>query len=179
MNEKLFFLINNIAGQYGALDGFFIFVTRIFVPVILIISIVWFMVVLPKRAKNAIDKLNTYKDLFLFLFSLTLTYIIVQLIKISISFPRPAQILDGVHQLSQYGNYDSFPSMHSALAFAVAMFIYRFSKGTGFILFLLAALVGLSRIFVGVHFPVDVLAGAFIGIFVSWGIIKVFKGYTI
>ncbi len=179
LNEQLFFFINNLAGQYVALDSFFVFVTQVFVPALIIFSTIYFFVVLPKNAKTLKSKINSYTDGTLFLFSISLVGVVVQLIKTNIPFPRPSQILDGVTSLSSYGNYDSFPSMHSALAFAVAVFIYQYSKKAGLIALALAILVALSRVFVGVHFPIDVLVGAFIGSIVSWGIVKVFKRDTI
>lgn len=179
LNEQLFFFINNFAGQYVVPDSFFVFVTKVFVPALIIFSTLYFFVALPKKAQTLKSKLSSYTDGILLLFSISLVGVLVQLIKTNIPFPRPSQILDGVNSLSTYGSYDSFPSMHSALAFAVAVFIYQYSKKAGIMALGLAILVALSRVFVGVHFPVDVLVGAFIGSIVSWGIFTVFKRDTI
>ncbi len=179
INEQLFFFVNSFAYHYGGLDGFFVFVTKAFVPFLIILAIFWFFIFLPRSTKSIKNKLADYSDGLLFLFCIALVAIVVQLIKANVPFPRPSQILNGVNSLSTYGNYDSFPSMHSALSFAIATFIYQYSKRAGLMVLVLAVLVAISRIFVGVHFPIDVFVGAFIGSIVCWGVVAVFKRDTI
>lgn len=58
----------------------------------------------------------------------------------------------------------SFPSGHSASAFAFATGAAKAQPMLSVSLLVLAALVGYSRVHTGVHYPADVLAGAFIGI---------------
>ena len=58
----------------------------------------------------------------------------------------------------------SFPSGHSFAAFMAAAYLTSvFGKKAGVWLFTAAALVGLSRIYCGVHYPADVIAGAVLG----------------
>ncbi|MBI5207971.1 MAG: phosphatase PAP2 family protein [Candidatus Firestonebacteria bacterium] len=60
---------------------------------------------------------------------------------------------------------NSFPSGHTQTAFTAATFLYYFyNKKYSIYLILFASMVGLARIYSGVHFPIDVIAGAFIGI---------------
>ena len=67
------------------------------------------------------------------------------------------------------GDPSSFPSGHTLTVFAAATSILLSGfKKIGWILLGLAVLVGLGRVFAGVHFPTDVIAGAFIGAGSAW-----------
>lgn len=57
----------------------------------------------------------------------------------------------------------SFPSDHSTIAFAMAFSLVFFRPRLGVVFLLAAIMVALGRVFVGVHFPADVFAGAIIG----------------
>lgn len=57
----------------------------------------------------------------------------------------------------------SFPSGHTAASFAAATAIYAINKKWGIAAYLFAAVMGFSRLYLGVHFPTDVLVGALCG----------------
>lgn len=58
----------------------------------------------------------------------------------------------------------SFPSGHTAAAFAAATVIYQIDKKWGIAAFLLAILISFSRLYLYVHFPSDVVAGIILGV---------------
>lgn len=58
----------------------------------------------------------------------------------------------------------SFPSGHTAASFAAATAIYAMDRKWGILAYVFAALMGFSRLYLGVHFPTDVLAGAVCGV---------------
>lgn len=60
----------------------------------------------------------------------------------------------------------SFPSSHATIAWALAVVLARKESRWRWGLYIVASLVSLSRVYLGVHFPIDVVSGAFIG----WGI---------
>jgi undecaprenyl-diphosphatase len=72
--------------------------------------------------------------------------------------PRPF-VTHHVNLLLSHAADSSFPSDHTTGAFAIAFFLYRYNRRLGGILLVLAALIGLSRIYVGHHYPTDVLGG--------------------
>jgi undecaprenyl-diphosphatase len=69
----------------------------------------------------------------------------------------------------------SFPSSHAANCFALATVISVFYRRRGWIAFVPAVLVALSRMYVGVHWPSDVLAGCLIGILCGLGSVFLLK----
>jgi undecaprenyl-diphosphatase len=62
----------------------------------------------------------------------------------------------------------SFPSGHAASAVAAAVTLARLWPNGRLVLWLLAVLVAVSRIYVGVHYPLDVLGGAVLGLACAW-----------
>jgi undecaprenyl-diphosphatase len=70
---------------------------------------------------------------------------------------------------------NSFPSSHSALAFAVATALVGvYGRRLRFV-YLIAGWLSLTRVYVGAHFPSDVLAGALIGTVGAWGAMRLVK----
>ena len=92
------------------------------------------------------------------------------LLKMAIARPRPEDIMNVGFWAS--ATFSSFPSDHASTAFVMFGIIGHHLKKWRLWFFLLAVLVAVSRIYLGVHFPTDVLAGAFLGILVSQFVIK-------
>lgn len=86
--------------------------------------------------------------------------------------PRPWLTVEGLTYLVVEKDPNSFPSGHTCAAFAAAgawaRFLPKKRKWMGAAGLVLAALMGLSRLYVGVHFPSDVLCGMLVGLFCAW-----------
>lgn len=82
---------------------------------------------------------------------------------------RPYDAIHGLVPLVQKPVDFSFPSGHTGSSFAAACVFYRqLPKKAGIPAVILAAAIGLSRLYVGVHYPTDVLAGTLTGIAASY-----------
>lgn len=92
-------------------------------------------------------------------------HLISELLKYIILKPRPYEVLQGVHQLASINN-SSFPSGHATEIFVGCVIL---GKKYGYMipLLLLAFLISFSRIYIGVHYPSDVIAGALLGVGIS------------
>jgi len=87
------------------------------------------------------------------------------LLKKSIARPRPHHTDIGAIVKVGYGpKSKSFPSNHALNSFAMASVLSQFHPGAKLAFYTLASLVAYSRVYVGVHWLTDVLAGAFLGI---------------
>jgi len=87
-----------------------------------------------------------------------------RLLKEFFARPRPCNFLsDAFTPLGCTGSY-SFPSNHALNNFAAAMFFYRLFPNLKWILFIAASLVSISRVYLGLHYPSDIIGGAMIGL---------------
>jgi len=80
-------------------------------------------------------------------------------LKIFFARPRPCQVFLNIHQLSGCGESFSMPSNHAFNSATAALFLWIVFPSTRWVVGMLMVIVGLSRIFVGAHYPTDVLVG--------------------
>src|SRR5436853_404506 len=100
---------------------------------------------------------------------LAITIVATEAIKYLVDRPRPCDALANVNTLAGYrcsAEFDpAFPSGHASRAFAVAAFLtIRFRWRLGIPAGAFAVLAGISRVYLGLHWPSDVLGGAAVGI---------------
>lgn len=110
---------------------------------------------------------NFWKDFFWAMAALTAAGAVAQVIKFLFNRPRP---LGGVSNLPQLRDvlgadlhWRSFPSGHSTTAFAAAAYLSAKIGRLRPIFYCVAALIAVSRVYTGVHFPTDIIAGALLG----------------
>ena len=99
------------------------------------------------------------------LFTVLLSSIWVQGLKHLLEVPRPPAVLPELHVIGPAYKAGSFPSGHATTAFAIAGLLVLGLKinALNIVVILLAATVAISRSIVGVHWPLDILAGLFGG----------------
>lgn len=81
--------------------------------------------------------------------------------------------------LGRCGGAFGFVSSHAANSFAMAGFVWFLLRGAypyiGWVLFPWAAVVSYSRIYLGVHYPGDIMAGALLGLAISWLVWQIYR----
>jgi undecaprenyl-diphosphatase len=81
---------------------------------------------------------------------------------------RPCAVLQNVHLLTDCNTSFSFPSSHAVNMFAAAFFLSQPFRRVSPLIYGIAALVGYSRVYLGIHYPLDVVGGAGIGLLIAW-----------
>ncbi len=81
---------------------------------------------------------------------------------------RPCQILPDVRLLTDCNASYSFPSSHAVNIFAAAYFLAQPFRRLSAVFYAIAAVVGVSRVYIGIHYPLDALGGAAIGLLIAW-----------
>ncbi|SHT25803.1 Undecaprenyl-diphosphatase BcrC [Mycobacteroides abscessus subsp. abscessus] len=164
MNEKLFKIINQYSGRFSLLDFLMIFVsnkTR-YVFVFMLIFM-WF--------KNGPLRKAVYNAGL----SAGITLFLHTLIKLFYFKPRPF-VKRRVGILIPSKRDSTFPSKHTLLVFAISTSIYLYNRVIGSVLWVLALLTGFSRIWVGHHYPYDIIGSAVIATMTSMILDKTTRG---
>lgn len=82
-------------------------------------------------------------------------------LKLTITHERP--FLQGVYSFYEYGSLESFPSGHALVFMALAVAAFFLNRKIGSILLITAFIIGFARMIVGIHWPIDIIAGWILG----------------
>jgi undecaprenyl-diphosphatase len=96
------------------------------------------------------------------------------IIKYLFERPRPCRALTNVHLLVSCGSGYSFPSSHAVNNFAGALILAYFIPRYKWWFFAFASIIAFSRVYVGVHYPSDVIGGSVIGLLCGGLVITLF-----
>ena len=160
LNKSLFLSINNFVNS-----GFFINYINIFIALYSPFILAALLIIVYLSGKKS-------ESLYAFYASITGLFINF-IIGLFYFHPRPFAAGLG-HQLIYHANDSSFPSDHATLAFSIAFsfIILNKRKSLGIICLISAFIISFARVYVGVHFPFDIV-GSFIVSLFSTGIIYV------
>ena len=98
-----------------------------------------------------------------------------QIIKPWVGRIRPCNVLEGVHLLINCTQSPSFPSSHATNMFSSCILLSYFYRRIAPFFLIIAFLVSYSRIYVGVHYPLDVLGGMVLGFLVTLLVLIAYK----
>ncbi|MDK2975668.1 MAG: hypothetical protein PWP06_143 [Candidatus Marinimicrobia bacterium] len=91
--------------------------------------------------------------------------------------PEKIRALKQIRRLDGYGGRWTFPSNHAANFFTLAAVLTFFYRKRRWIPWLIAVLVAYSRVYVGLHYPLDVLAGAILGFVIGRGLCVLWQAW--
>lgn len=158
VNLDLYFfnIINGLAGRWGFLDFLGIFLAKYFEYFLLAFLVLFLLKDLKKYWPIAIESLLAV------VFS---RFVLTEIIRIIWFRPRPFVYNYVNLLLPDYNpNEASFPSAHASFYFALSTIIYSYNKKIGILFYIASSLIVITRVFVGLHWPSDILAGIVLGV---------------
>ncbi|MBI2033875.1 MAG: phosphatase PAP2 family protein [Candidatus Liptonbacteria bacterium] len=156
MNQKIFEVFFGFSRHNSILDAVFVFLAK-FLPYLLTLG---FLVLIFYK--------SSFRRRLFFYIEAALALILgsgllVQFFRFFYHHPRPFEEI-GFTPLIAPPISSSFPSNHAAILFALSLLIFYLNRRLGIWFFILSFLNGLARVVVGVHWPLDILGGALVGV---------------
>ena len=174
-NTLLFSLVNDGAGYYTALDFIFVLLTSYIMYTVFFVLAIYIGIYTPLKMPKGKLRYQSLMRAIEITVALLSTWMLTKIIKIAIAHPRPFEVFTDITVLAPIQGGTSFPSGHSSLTMALATAVFFYYPRLGKLLIVFAFMVGLSRIFVGVHYPLDVGAGLLLGYIIAKCIHTVFS----
>ncbi len=158
--EKIITLfLNNFTGKYFFLDSLIYFLAQV-LPFLLLFFLIYLLARSWKRNLWIVGG-----ALFAGIFA---RYVLVEAVRRIVPRLRPFHLLtEEINLILPYKESLSFPSGHISFFFAVSTVIYLENRKMGIVFYCLSFVMGISRVFAGMHWPLDVLVGALLGIIVG------------
>jgi undecaprenyl-diphosphatase len=164
-DAEAFRSINNLAGRNPALDAVGIFCAR-YLIVLMFVAVIVRAYVAARRPESRTLAASLTVAEFRALLAAGLAFLGNWLFSLLAFRPRPYVSLKDVHLIVPRPlTPHAFPSGHSSVAFALAFTLLFVDPPFGLAMLVAAAAVALGRVYVGVHYPLDVAVGIIVGLF--------------
>lgn len=162
-DQTVFFWINSLAGHVAWIDDVVrILSCDLFLPVVTIVALVavWF------SGRNMADRSRNQYGVMCSLASMGIANLLVFIFNAILPDRlRPFEAFpDKVHLIFYQPSDPSFPSNAAAASFAFAIGMWVYNRKLGYILSIPALIISFGRIYMGVHYPLDILGGFAIAI---------------
>lgn len=162
MDLAIFKIIHSLAGQSALLDNIGIFFANYFIYLIVAAGIFFVL----KRKDN---REKTFVFIWTALTMIVSRGLFTEIIRFLYVRQRPFEVLGFTPLFDKFET--AFPSGHAAFLFALAFSIFYFNRKWGWWLLGVSLLNGLARVFVGIHWPGDILGGIIVA-FIAFLIVK-------
>ena len=157
MDQRIIEFMHAMVGRLPAFDALAV-ISAVAAPYVVAGILCAFVV-----RSAATSRIRLHVVLLAFLVTLIVPGLIVSLMRFVYPEPRPFVVLGWKPLVAHTADDPAFPSRHAAGLFALAVILYRANPRWGWWVFGVAALNAVARVYVGVHWPSDVIAGALIG----------------
>lgn len=154
LDLSIFLRLNDLVGKSRVLDGIAIFFAKYAAFVFIFIVLLYLL----KEFKK--NKWLIFKILAAGIFA---RFVVKEIIQLFYLRPRPFAEL-AVNQILPHEASGSFPSGHAVFFFAISTILFLWNKKMGLISFVITFLMGIARVFGGIHWLSDIIAGFGIGI---------------
>lgn len=168
LDLNIFNIINGLAGIYEWLDACAVFLAKNSEYILAVFLVMILIYNFRKYWKMVLEALIA---------AVFTRFVLAEIMRAFFFRARPF-VSHQVNQLIEYNSQEaSFPSGHACFYFALSTIIYFYNKKLGIAFYVFSLLIVFSRVFVGIHWPSDILAGAVLGILVGWILNKLFRKY--
>lgn len=151
MNEALFLSIYHLSGDFPLLDSLMIYITNYALYLVYILIIV---LAIPKKG---IGK----KTLLLIVTTFIIASIATKVLRFVVIEDRPFVTLD-IQPLIENVRPKSFPSLHTLYSWVPVFGLWLMNSKLTWLFAIMATIISFSRIYLGVHYPLDILGGIII-----------------
>lgn len=168
LNQEIFFYIYNLFQSSVSLQNLAVFFAEPFSDMVAVLAagfLIFHHEVFSKKHPT-LELKRKWREIILVFLTAIFARGITEVLKYIVGAGRPFVELQNVIALVPESAYSSFPSGHATFYMALAVAIYLYHKRAGYIFIFFTLIIGLARIAVGVHYPIDILAGFIIGIFI-------------
>jgi undecaprenyl-diphosphatase len=165
----LFNLINGFAGRWVWLDYFGIFCADYLGYILLFVLVIFLLIDYKKYWKMVLEAVVAAG---------VTRFVFAETIRLAWFRARPFVAENFIPLISQSPTEASFPSGHATFYFALATIVYFYNKKVGVWFFVASSFVAISRVFVAVHWPSDILAGATLGVLMGYVLNWLFRKHA-
>ena len=174
-DETVFFWINGLAGKHPVIDGVIrVMACDLFIPVVMFLALFAIWIYGSNRESRQRHQRAVICSLTAMGFSNLVVFILDAALPDRL---RPFEAFPEKVNLIFYPPTDpSFPSNAAAAAFAMAIGMWLYNRRLGYILLVPALVISFGRVYMGVHYPLDIVGGflaAILGTGVAWVVLKI------